>query len=110
MQVEQLQLGFLAPVPRGHQIRYAWLRMAPDSDTFAAFVHDLTAGIVYCDRRLVGPLGSVAAMEDPLGVLSHFSWSLEKQLSGRVVGVLCSADEQVTRTRLAIAIEPGTYR
>jgi len=108
--VEHLQLSFLAPVPRGHQVLYARLRMGPDSGTLASFVHDLTSGVVYCDRRLAGPLGSVAAMEDPLGVLGGFSWSLEKRVAGRVSGVVCSADADLTTTRLAISVEASSYR
>jgi len=84
--------------------------MSADSDVRGALVHDLTAGVLYASERLAGPLGSLAAVDDPLGVLARFSWVLEHSVRGRVLGAMCSAEGDASRTRLFVAPESGSYR
>jgi hypothetical protein len=76
----------------------------------AAFVHDLTAGVLYASERLAGPLGSLAAVEDPLGVLARFSWVVERSVRGGVLGATCSPDGDQSLTRLFVAPESRNYR
>lgn len=104
MNAELVTLTFLAPIPRGNRVVHAVVRSGPDAARLMV-VHDLTTGIVYCPQQLVNPLGSRAALEDPLGVLERLGWTIEQRLEGRVAGAMCSAHGQDTRTRLAIAPE-----
>lgn len=107
--VDSITLTFFAPVPRGHELHYATFHLG-ESGTHAAFVHDVTAGVVYCSERLAGPLGSQAAVQDPLGVISRFSWTLDTQERGRSLGTTCSAEGEQTRTRLFFTRDAGGYR
>ncbi|MBN8609797.1 MAG: hypothetical protein J0L92_04405 [Deltaproteobacteria bacterium] len=107
--VESVTLTFFAPVPRGHELHYATFHLG-ESGVKVAFVHDVTAGVLYASDRLAGPLGSHAAVQDPLGVLSKFSWILDHQDRGRSLGSMCSAEGDQTRTRLFFTREVAGYR
>ncbi|MBX7196510.1 MAG: hypothetical protein K1X94_30935 [Sandaracinaceae bacterium] len=107
--VESVTLTFFAPVPRGHELLYASFHLEDPSEQ-GAFVHDLTAGVLYVSQRLAGPLGNHAAVQDPLAVLARFTWTLDGAVRGRSLGAMCSVEGDATRTRLFFTREGGGYR
>jgi hypothetical protein len=106
--VELYELPFLAPVPRDHEVLVATLRRSPDSTVLASFVLDRTATVLYCGETLWGPLDrSPTALHDPLGVLTRFTWVVERSTLGQVVGAMVSStsagDQNHAQTRLFVS-------
>jgi hypothetical protein len=109
------ELPFLAPVPRGHDVLVVSLRRTPDDPSLSRFVLDQTDGVLYCDEKLWGAFGrDVLATQNPLGVLTRWSWVVEKAATGRVAGVMISTknwgDTNHSETRLFVEPMGAPYR
>jgi hypothetical protein len=103
-------LGLLAPVPRDHLVLVATMQREESRGTF---VLDQTAGVLYADPTLWGPLGRrVTAVTDPLATLAQYGWRPVKKVVGRVVGAMISTTSEGeanhAETRLFLDPEPPT--
>jgi len=112
----QVELPFLAPIPVGHEVLVVALRQSPEARRTQFLVLDQTVSVLYCDDRLWGPLsGNVQATIDPVGLLTRFSWVVDRQFAGRVCGAMvgmATAEECNTlRTRIFLQAASDTpYR
>jgi hypothetical protein len=107
MDAQVLDLPFVAAVPRGHEVLVAWLKSAPDATRESALVLDRTAGLLYCDLSLRGPLGrDPRVLVDPVGSLTRFSWVVTRSLSGIAMGAMVfttsTGDSNEAYTRLFV--------
>jgi hypothetical protein len=115
-EVELHQLPFLAPVPRGHEVLVATLRRSPESDVLASLVHDRTASVLYVGDTLLGPLDrNPLAIQDPIAVLTRYTWVVVSASVGRVAGAMISStsagDQNHAQTRLFVEpAAPVAYR
>lgn len=89
METQVLELPFAASIPRGHEVLVAWLKSSPDATRESALVLDRTAGILYSDPSLWGPLGrDLRVLQDPLAMLTRWSWVVTRSATGVVVGAI----------------------
>lgn len=106
---QALRVAFLAPVPAGHEVLIATLRMSEESDVRASLVLDVSARALYCDERLWDPLlGDPRATVDPLAVLGQYSWVLETRTTGRVLGTASATRDRadMASARTVLYFEP----
>jgi hypothetical protein len=78
-----------------------------------SLVHDCTSGIVYCDDRLLGPLGCDAwAPRYPVAALTRFTWRVTRAKQGTAAGAIASiaVNGNGGRTRLFVASAKSPYR
>ncbi|MFT3775940.1 MAG: hypothetical protein QM820_62140 [Minicystis sp.] len=112
METQALELPFVASVPRGHEVLIAWLKHAPDATREDALVLDRTAGILYCDVALWGPLGrDPRVLHDPLAVLTRWTWVVTRSIAGIAAGAVVlttsSGESNVAQTRLFVQRPAG---
>lgn len=107
METRVLELPFVAPIPSHHEVLVVWLKRSPDATGESAFVLDRTAGVLYCDTSLWGPLGRDArVLQDPLAVLTRWSWVVTRSTTGVAAGaivVTASGESNAAETRLFLA-------
>jgi hypothetical protein len=106
---QALRVAFMAPVPAGHEVLIATLRMSEESDVRASLVLDVSARALYCDERLWDPLlGDPRATIDPLAVLAQYSWVLETRTVGRVLGTATASRDRanMASARTVLYFEP----
>lgn len=111
-----VEVDFVAPVPRGHEVHVATVSH-PELGRTAFLVHDRTAGVVYGGPTTQGPLAQdvVAATADPVRALARYAWQVVESFAGVSVGALVTTsnhgDSNVAVTRLVIEAGPATpYR
>lgn len=100
-------LDFLAPVPRDHLVLVVTVQR---ETAFGSFVLDQTAGVLYADAALWGPLGRrVTAVTDPLAALAVFDWRPVKAMAGRVVGAMISTRNtgEANHAETRLFVEPA---
>ncbi|APR80708.1 Hypothetical protein A7982_06055 [Minicystis rosea] len=115
MENQALELPFVASVPRGHEILVAWLSHSPDAKDETALVLDRTAGILYCDPSLWGPLGrDPRVLQDPIAVLTRWTWTVTRSITGIAAGAVVvttsRGDSNDARTRLFVQGLAAPYR
>ena len=101
---ELYELSFLAPVPRDHLVLVATVHR---DGAYGTFVLDQTAGVLYSDTVIWGPLGKRAsAVNDPLATLAQYEWRPVRASTGRIVGAMISTknmgDANHAETRLFV--------
>jgi hypothetical protein len=112
----EVDIPFLAPVPRGNEVLVARLRRDASSTDERFLVHDRTGGVVYCDEHLAGPLGrALQATHDPLASLARWTWVVEIAVVGRAAGAVAvssnTGEVNVARTLLFVVPAAATpYR
>ncbi len=105
-----LEVEFVAPVPRGHEVHVITLTHDELGRT-AQLVHDRTAGVVYGGTVTAGPLARDVAFAcaDPASHLARFSWKVTQRDVGVAQGALVTTSNHgevnVAVTRLVL--EPG---
>jgi len=84
-----IELPFLAPIPRGHDVVVVTFTLDDRSPTL---VVDRTAGTVYCPDALAGALQQdpLHAVADPISTLTRWSWTVKSTMSGVCAGALVS--------------------
>ena len=86
-----VELAFLAPIPRGHEVSVSMLRREPESDVVTTLVVDRTSGIVYCGEMVWGLLEAHdLALTNPLAALTRHAWRVESTTEGCVAGAMVS--------------------
>lgn len=105
----------MASVPRGHEVLVAWLKHSPDASRETALVQDRTAGILYCDHELWGPLGrDPRALQEPLAVLTRWTWVVTRSIAGIAAGAVVlttnSGESNAAQTRLFVQSPTTPYR
>ncbi len=115
MQPQPLDLPFVAAVPRTHDVLVAWLKRSPDDTREAAFVLDRTAGVLYCDESLSGPLGrDPRALADPIAALTRWTWTVTRSIAGVAAGSIVvttsNGDSNNAQTRLFVEPPATPYR
>jgi hypothetical protein len=80
-----------------------------------ALVHDLTAGIVYCDEDLASILARApSSTSDPVGTLTRWSWTISRTMRGVIAGAIVatssSGDSNYARTTLFFEDTAAPYR
>lgn len=101
------ELQFLAPVPRDHLVLVATVHREGRT---GSFVLDQSAGILYSDESLWGPLGRRAtAVTDPLATLAQYDWTPVKATVGRVVGAMISTRNtgEANHAETRLFVEPA---
>lgn len=107
------EVPFLAPVPTGNEVYVAALVRSADAHEEIFLVHDRTAGVVYCDDRLLGPLGRDAfATRDPVAALTRFTWRVKRAVEGTAAGAILSTavNGDHALTRLFVSAPKSPYR
>lgn len=105
----------MASVPRGHEVVVAWLKRSADATRETALVLDRTAGMLYCDDALWGPLGrDPRVLDDPLAVLTRWTWTVTRSIAGIAAGAVVlttsSGESNEARTRLFVTSPATAYR
>jgi hypothetical protein len=104
-----IPLPFVAPVPRGNAVTLIGFRRTPDGEGEVIVVVDRTFGVVYADASLSGALGaSPAAIDDPVGAVTRFSWAVTRSVTGVSAGALVTY--MPPRTMLFMGEESSPYR
>lgn len=104
---EMHELWFLAPVPRDHLVLVATVHR---EGAYGSFVLDQTAGVLYADAVLWGPLGKRAsAVVDPLATLAQYDWTPVKTTVGRVLGAMMSTKNtgEANHAETRLFVEPA---
>lgn len=107
METQVLEIPFVAAVPRGHEVLVAWLKRSPDETRESALVLDRTAGVLYCDPSLWGPLGrDPRVLHDPVAVLTRWTWVVTRSTTGIAAGAVVlttsSGESNDAQTRLFV--------
>lgn len=101
-----LEVPFLAPIPRGHEVLVAAMRHAEYTDPFW-FVLDRTTGTLYVGEESWGIFSrSKTAVLDPIGFLAQWNWKPERCVEGKMVAATVASsnrgDSNFSRTRLFV--------
>lgn len=85
-----LELPFLAPIPRGHEVLVVTFAL---DDKAPTVVLDRTASTLYCPGDLWGPLHQdpALAVTDPVAVVTRWAWTVQSTLGGTCAGALISS-------------------
>jgi hypothetical protein len=84
-----IDLPFAAPIPKGNEVLVVTFELDGKSPTL---VHDKTTGVAYFPDDLSGPLmrAPELAIDDPVGAITRFAWTVKNTLAGVSVGALVS--------------------